>query len=66
MPEFIDPTTGYIPEDELIRLADDAEGLPAAGVTTSVPCAIASITVAASAALPGFCPTGACTKSCTK
>ncbi len=55
--------TGYIAEDELVLLSENAHDVSAG--TTTVPCATAALTIAASAALPGFCPTGACTTQCT-
>jgi len=55
--------TGYVPEDELILIADESQELGVAG-TTTVPCAIAGGAIAVSAALPDFCPSGACTTRC--
>ncbi|WIE65092.1 class II lanthipeptide, LchA2/BrtA2 family [Curtobacterium sp. MCLR17_036] len=58
-----DRSTGYVAEDELVLLADDGVDAGVAG-TTTVPCGVAGTIIAASAALPGFCPTGACTSKC--
>lgn len=55
--------TGFVAEDDLVLLADNAQDVSAG--TTTVPCATAALTIAATAAIPGFCPTGACTTQCT-
>jgi hypothetical protein len=56
--------TGFIAEDDLVLLSENAQDVSAG--TTTAPCAVAGLTIAATAALPGFCPTGACTTRCTK
>ncbi len=53
---------GFISDDDL-SLVEDQNQLAAAG-TTSIPCAIGGGAIAISAALPDFCPTGACTTRC--
>ena len=53
---------GFVSDDELIELAEDPQGGQAG--TTTVPCAIGGGIIAASAALPDFCPSGACTTRC--
>lgn len=55
-------SNGYVSDDELQLLTEENE-LISAG-TTTVPCAIGGGIIAASAALPDFCPTGACTTRC--
>jgi hypothetical protein len=58
-----DRSTGFVGADELVLLADDGAEPGVAG-TTTVPCAVAGGIIAASAALPDFCPSGACTTKC--
>lgn len=55
-----DVTNGFVSDEELVAIADQDSH---AGATT-VPCAVAGGLIALSAALPGFCPTGACTTRC--
>lgn len=50
--------SGFIGEGELTELVDGTESGGWAWLT------IISASIALSAALPDFCPTGACTKSC--
>ncbi|WP_315097824.1 class II lanthipeptide, LchA2/BrtA2 family [uncultured Cellulomonas sp.] len=51
-------TSGFIGEDELTELVDGTESGGFPWLT------VVSASIALSAALPDFCPTGACTKSC--
>ncbi|WP_454085906.1 class II lanthipeptide, LchA2/BrtA2 family [Georgenia sp. Marseille-Q6866] len=57
------PANGYVSDAELVELTEDTVVDAAAG-TTTVPCAIGGGVIAISAALPDFCPTGACTTRC--
>lgn len=54
---------GYVSDAELVELTDDNVVGAAAGTTTVV-CVIGGGAIAFSAALPDFCPTGACTTRC--
>lgn len=54
---------GYVSDAELVEMTEDGVGGAAAG-TTTIPCAIGGGAIAISAALPDFCPTGACTTRC--
>ncbi|MFK4788598.1 class II lanthipeptide, LchA2/BrtA2 family [Microbacterium sp. ZW T5_56] len=63
MSNVLTARTGFIAEDELVQMSAQEQSVEAGG-TTTVPCGVIGLTIAASAALPGFCPTGACTSRC--
>lgn len=54
---------GYVSDEELQLITDEANDLVGAGTTTPL-CVIGGGAIAVSAALPDFCPTGACTTRC--
>lgn len=54
---------GYVSDAELVELTEDNVVGAAAG-TTTIPCVIGGGAIAISAALPDFCPSGACTTQC--
>lgn len=51
---------GYISDEELAAVTDQDQHAAA----TTVPCAVGGGAIAVSAALPDFCPSGACTTRC--
>lgn len=54
---------GYVPDAELRELVEDPQAEKAAGTTSPV-CVVTGGAIAASAALPDFCPSSACTTQC--
>ena len=67
---LMDKSTGFVPEDELIQLAEPPKDLSVGDYvanSTALACGISAITAsisAASAAWGDNCPTTACTSRC--
>lgn len=62
-PTHYSAKNGYIADAELVELVDDPQAEKAAGTTSPI-CVVAGGAIAISAALPDFCPSGACTTQC--
>lgn len=61
-----DRSTGYVPEEELVQLAEEPSELAAGAPNTGILCvtAITSAISTLSAATQGGCPTSGCTTRC--